>query len=116
MPTKIQNEGRKNFFKYSKRFDNLNIRYYSLGKSHVGYSYYVAIQKSKDVQFRIKIQKNRRYQVITEKKSSVKVPRELSVKRFDTAEEALDAVAKKLVELGYKAYTSNAINFIMGDD
>jgi len=112
MPTRLQSEDRKEFLKYSKKYDNLDTRYFSMSRNKRGYSYYVAIRKSRNLQFKIKYQDNGRYRIVTFHKSSVNVPKELSVKRFDTPKEALDATAVILKKMGYKVYTSNAIDFI----
>ena len=119
MPTKNQIIGKKNFFNYAKRFDNLLVRYYQMSrrkKPRMDYSYDIKVRGTHQLNFKIKSQENRRYKVVTTKDSKVRVPRKLSLRRFDTPEEALREAAISIQELGFKVFKSNALDFIMGED
>ncbi len=119
MPTKIQIKAMHDFFTFSKKYDNLRVRYYRISKSRKddcrGYSYHISLKRIKDIQFKIKLQENNKYKIVTLKDSKISVPKNLSFKRFNTPEDALKELIPNLISMGFKPYSSNTLDFILGD-
>jgi hypothetical protein len=99
---------------YVERYDNLCVRsctFNEIKKTFFALNISDLLEK---ISFRVVLQKNCKYRIITGKKSQISFPRRFSGKRFETPEEALDFLINFLIESGIKVYKSNAVNFILG--
>lgn len=114
MVTKTMRKKQEDFLNHASQYDNLKIWSFLFPKDTNREFCFITTGEDRKESFMICIQKDHKYKIITGKKSSKLLTRRLSVRYFDTPEEALDFLVDNLFESGIKVYKSNAVNFILG--
>lgn len=103
---------RKRFYDHADKYDNIRCKS-QYDTIIVGHSFIVILNQTGTISFRIKLEDNFEYRILSTAKSKIKVPDDMLPLKFTTPEEALDTLVKYLHTLNYKIYKSNAVDFIM---